>query len=204
MSFVGNFVSGAALCASVLGAGIGHDDGAFYVSGSADANYSQEAAHPACHPEQRTCNKCRVAKVVSEYYSKRGHPEAICRQCKRNERRARYHRDHIASPNQLSDQRRKIETANTSGVREDRESQQPFDRQVSQQPKGSIEPTTATQGPQPKVLIEPESGAKWEPDYSIWQEEYGRSLSDVERAEIKSNLRDFFSVLIMERGKKRG
>jgi hypothetical protein len=57
---------------------------------------------------------------------------------------------------------------------------------------------------EPDQLIEPK---KYEhmaknlvPDYSIWENLYGRPLMDSERNEIKTRMREFFGILMLESG----
>ncbi len=45
---------------------------------------------------------------------------------------------------------------------------------------------------QPIDLIEPDQ------DYGLWENLYGRNLTEMEKLEIKMNLSDFFGILIHE------
>lgn len=49
---------------------------------------------------------------------------------------------------------------------------------------------------QPEQLIEPQE------NYSIWENKYGRPLTDVEKIEIRTNLSAFFNLMISEHKKK--
>lgn len=125
--------------------------------------------------ELKLCEKCRVEKSPESFYEKEKDSQGIvlrrdsvCKDCRRSQRLERY-------KNQSNNQ--------------------------SYQPNRLIEPQVALEKG-PKELIEPEKNKQIEPsqsiDYSLWERLYGRSLSELEKLEIKTNLTGFFTVLIEE------
>jgi hypothetical protein len=75
------------------------------------------------------------------------------------------------------------------------------------QPKRLIEPAVPTSSI-PKSFIEPRKNSAnaslTVPDFSLWENKYGRSLGEVERIEIQHNLTAFFKILIAESGRLPG
>lgn len=130
--------------------------------------------------EVKTCEKCGIEKHPNEFYEKekdeRGNilrRDKVCKDCRRTERSSRYQKKSIKDV---------------------------------YQPKVLIEPERAVET-EPNRLIEPEKVPEKQQvstiDYSLWESLYGRNLTEMERLEIKTNLTDFFTVLI-EEGQKQG
>jgi len=128
--------------------------------------------------ELKSCTRCEVKKHFGEFYEKEKDLQG---------RTLRY--DAICK-----DCRRSERLARYRGQGD------------STQPKVLIEPSSNVET-EPKRLIEPEKIDEKQQndpiDYSLWERLYGRTLTELEKLEIKTNLSDFFTTLIEEGQRQR-
>lgn len=118
----------------------------------------------------KVCEGCRVEKSESEFYIKApGRFDNQCKECRKISRKNRYKAitKPIGSSEEFSPQEK---IKNFLEVNPDEYSQK-----------------------EPKLpRIEPHA----ENDFSIWEEKYGRTLSEAEKLEIKSNMTELFLILL--------
>ncbi len=134
---------------------------------------------PAQPTGDKHCSRCKATKPITDFFY-RPHEdryESQCKTCKRDARLAR---------------QRKTKNTIVGEHRPERFIEPPCLRaDVVNEPEGIIEPTPSR--------VNADST-----DFSLWVRLYGRQLSDVERSEIKTNLTEFFSLLLTENQKLKG
>jgi CRISPR/Cas system-associated protein Cas10 (large subunit of type III CRISPR-Cas system) len=133
--------------------------------------------------ETRKCTGCKIEKSEGDFFKKRDGRETVCKVCKKANRNAREKADCGAASTDR-------EASSPPPINTDHAQTHPF---VS---TDSV--TTSALKTGKWAHIEPDSS----PDFSLWEQKYGRPLSDSDKIEIKANLRDLFTLLKEEWPKK--